>query len=109
MKTQNKVQLIGYVGKDPVLKTFAGGSKMTKLRVATDHFTKSRDGKPVQHTSWHEVVAFEEKSEMAFKNFSKGSHILVEGFIVYRTFKDSSGNTGYFTQIQANHFLNLDR
>ncbi|MDB5230472.1 MAG: ssb [Chitinophagaceae bacterium] len=109
MKTQNKVQLIGYVGKDPVLQTFADGSKMTKLRVATDHYTKSAEGKPVQHTTWHEVVAFDKKSEMALNNFSKGSHVLVEGFIVYRTYLDRSGHTHYITQIRVKHFLNLDR
>ncbi len=42
MKTQNKVQLIGYVGKDPVIKTTPTGRKCISIRVATDSFFKKR-------------------------------------------------------------------
>ena len=109
MKTQNKVQLIGYIGNEPEMKMLGDGIKMARFRVATDHRSKSVEGEWLQHTTWHDVIAWNAIAQIAVEKFSKGSHILVEGFIVYRTFEDVSGQTRYFTQIHAQHFLNLDR
>ncbi len=109
MKTQNKVQLIGYVGKDPVIKTTPTGKKCISIRVATDSFFKSANGGKIKNTTWHEVIAWEKKAESAANNFITGSHILVEGTIVYRTYEDRTGHTRYVTEIKAASLMNLDR
>ncbi|MDB5199184.1 MAG: ssb [Chitinophagaceae bacterium] len=109
MKTQNRVQLIGYVGKDPVITTTTNGSKLAKISLATDTFFKNRSGSSVKVTTWHEVVAWEKKAEEAENNFVKGSHILVEGQIVYRTYPDHAGHVRYVTEIKAQNLMNLDR
>lgn len=108
MKTQNKVQLIGYIGKDPVIST-TGKGKLAKIRLATDTFFKDESGKSVQVTTWHDIVAWEKKADEVENNFIKGSHVLVEGQIVYRTYPDLAGHIRYVTEIKAQTLMNLDR
>ncbi len=109
MKTQNKVQLIGYVGKEPVILTLPSGDKLAKINVATDIFFKTQDGNKVKSTTWHVVTALRKKADLVENNFLTGSHILVEGQIVYRTYEDPTGHTRYVTEIKAHMLMNLDR
>ena len=71
-------------------------------------FFKNENGN-VKVTTWHDVVAWEKNAEAAENNFIKGSHILVEGQIVYRTYEDHAGHTRYITEIKAQTLMNLDR
>ena len=108
MKTQNKVQLIGYLGKDPVILITEKG-KIAKIDLATDVFIKDESGKSVRITTWHAVVAWDNKAEEVENNFIKGSHVLVEGQIIYRTYPDIAGHLRYVTEIKAQTLMNLDR
>lgn len=109
MKTQNKAYLIGYVGKDPAVFILPSGDKKVSLRIATNHTVVDPEGKKTYKATWHNVVAWGAKAELVVNSFSKGSHILVEGPIVYNAYPDKSGKMRYETVIYANHFLNLDR
>lgn len=109
MKTQNKVQLIGYAGSEPQVRLFASGSKKASLSVATHHPRKKDTGEVEWVTTWHSIIAWNERAEYLAENFIKGSHLLVEGSLVYRTYEDKQGHTRYITEIKANYFLNLDR
>ncbi|QEC69358.1 single-stranded DNA-binding protein [Panacibacter ginsenosidivorans] len=109
MKTQNKIQLIGYVGKDPVISTASNGSKLARMRIATDRFFKDENNKPVKQTAWHNILAWEKKADFAENNFLKGSHILIEGRIRYRNYKDKNGEPRHIAEIIAEMLMNLDR
>ena len=109
MKTQNKVQLIGYVGKDPIVTYTHKGNKVARLQVATHILYSDAKGNKIKKTTWHEVTAWEKKADIVENNFLKGSHILVEGEIVYRTYEDLNGHTRYVTEIKAGMIMNLDR
>ncbi len=109
MKTQNKVQLIGYVGNDPTVTTASNGSKRARLRVATDAFFRNQKGESVKKTSWHTIVAWDKKAEYAENNFLKGSHILIDGHIKYRSYKNEKGEPRHISEIIAELLMNLDR
>ena len=109
MKTLNKVQLVGYLGKDPVLTVAKNGAKRIQLRVATDHYYKDEKGKTQRVVTWHDVVAWDKIAEKVENQFIKGSHVMVEGELQYRSFSDDQGNIRHVTQIKANLILNLDR
>ena len=109
MKTQNKVQLIGYVGKDPIITTATNGSKRARIPVATDVFFKNKEGESIKKTSWHTVVAWDKKADYAENNFLKGSHILIEGQIRYRRFENKNGEPRHISEIIADVLMNLDR
>ena len=106
---QNSVQLIGYIASYPEIKVFEKAGKKASLRVATHHFVKKEGDKKIYATTWHDVVAWDERAEYAERSFVKGSHILVDGSIVYRTYPDASGHTRYITEIKASSLINLDR
>lgn len=109
MKTQNSVQLIGYLGGDPCIKTAANGSQYISFRVATDSFQKRKDEAVVKKTSWHRVLAWGRLTERIPGNFIRGSHILVRGEIRNHSYKDKEGNTQEVIIVRATQLLNLDR
>lgn len=108
MKT-NQVLLIGYVGADPVIKSTGKGMKRAFIRMATHMPITNEKGEKVWNTIWHDIVAWGSTAVYAGRSFVKGSKIMVDGYIEYRTCPDKSGHTRYFTQIKANSLMNLDR
>lgn len=109
MKTQNKVQLIGYLGCDPKAKIAVNGSRFARLRVATDYFRRKKDGTILKRTTWHDVLAWDWLARKVPENFIKGTHILVQGDIRHRTYKDKTGVLRNISEVHATHLLNLDR
>ena len=111
MKDRNKVQLIGWVGADPAIKKFANGTKCARIRVATNTPVKNNTEGGVQqyNTLWHTIVALAKSADFAEQNFLKGSHILVEGHLAYRTYQDKDGQVKSVTEIIAGTLCNLDR
>ncbi len=109
MKTQNTVQLIGYLGNDPALKIAVNGSPLARMSVATDYFRRQKDGTIIKKTSWHHVLAWDWLAEKVPGNFIKGSHILVQGHIRHRTYKNKEGIIERISEVHASQLLNLDR
>ena len=105
----NRVQLIGYVAKDLATSTAGNGNKRIAIRMATHYSTKNESGENLFHSVWHDVVAWNGTAEFAARNFVKGSRIMVEGAITYRTYPDHTGHTRYVTEITAHNLINLDR
>ena len=105
----NQVILVGYVGQN--LKTGQSGDdrKRVAIRVATHDHSRAKQSGKHNETVWHDVIAWGGTALFAERNFVKGSRILVEGSIVYRTYVDHSGHMRYITQIKAHSLMNLDR
>jgi single-strand DNA-binding protein len=106
---RNKVLLIGYTGMDPICKKTNDGNKQVRIRMATHYPRTNEKGEKVYHTIWHNVIAWDSKAEYAERSFVKGSKILVDGSISYRTYLDQTGHTRYVTDIIAHSLINLDR
>jgi single-strand DNA-binding protein len=110
MKSMNKVQLVGYLGKDPIIRQNENGSDRAILRLATDRFYTPRQGAVKKFTEWHTVVVWGQSQVEKLKNYiMKGSHILVDGSIRYSTYSDITGQIRNVTEIHANHLVDLDR
>jgi len=106
----NKVQLIGWLGQDPGIRQKSNGAPYAHFRLATDQFRKDTKGATTRIASWHNVMVWDKSKVEAIKNnFIKGSHVLVEGHIVYRTYQDTAGHTRYVTEINAARVIDLDR
>lgn len=100
--------LIGYVACDLVVKKSKTGSRAC-LRVATHYPYKLTSGTIEWRTVWHDVVAWNRTAEYAERNFVKGSKIMIQGAITYRTYPDKNGHIRYVTEITAHSLTNLDR
>ena len=99
----NKVQLLGNVGKDPEIKETKHKSKMAKFSIATTDFGKGDDGKKVERTSWHNIIAFNRQAETCAQYLSKGSQVAVNGSINTGQYKSQSGETHYTSDVVANN------
>jgi single-strand DNA-binding protein len=95
----NRVQLIGNLGKDPEVKEFEGGKKVAKFSLATTESYKNDEGEKISETSWHNVVAWNGLATIAEKYLNKGKEVAVEGRISYRNYEDKDGVKKYFTEI----------
>jgi single-strand DNA-binding protein len=100
--TVNKVILVGNLGADPEIRTAASGTTIAKLRLATTHNRKDRDGNWSKQTEWHAIVAFARTAENIGKYCKKGKQLYVEGRIETEKWQDKdTGKDRYKTVIIA--------
>jgi single-strand DNA-binding protein len=105
----NKVILVGNLGKDVQVQTFENGIKKASFSVATDESYKDRSGQKVDRTEWHNVVMWRGLAEVAERYLRKGSKVYIEGRIRTRQYVDQQNITRYFTDIEAQNMVMLDR
>jgi single-strand DNA-binding protein len=102
-KGVNKVFLLGNVGKDPEIRTTAGGMNVASFSLATADRAKDAQGNWVDKAEWHNLVCFDKLAGVVQNYVKKGSQILVEGKIQTRTWDDkTSGEKKYRTEILVN-------
>ena len=102
-KGVNKVMLLGNVGKDPEIRTTAGGMTVASFSLATADRQKDAQGNWTDKTEWHNLVAFQRTAEVIRDYVKKGSQIFVEGKIQTRSWDDkTSGEKKYRTEILIN-------
>lgn len=97
----NKVILIGNLGRDPEMRSTAGGGQVANLNIATTERRKDRDGNWTDHTEWHRVVAFGKTAENVGRFLKKGRQVYIEGKLSTSKYKDKDGVEKWSTQIIA--------
>lgn len=97
----NKVILIGRMGKDPELKTFASGGALANLRVITNQVWKDRQtGGFKERTDGHNVVVHQAEAAKRLSNtLKKGDLVQIEGSLENRQWVDQEGRTRWVTEI----------
>ena len=106
---RNRVQLIGNLGSDPEVKEFNGDRKMARFSIATNESYKNNDGKKVEETQWHNVVAWGKTAEIVEKYLKKGKEVAIEGKLIHRSYDDQNGNKKYVTEVVVNELLMLGK
>jgi len=102
-KGVNKVFLLGNVGKDPEIRTTAGGMTVASFSLATADRAKDAQGNWADKTEWHNLVCFQRTAEIVRDYVKKGSQLFVEGKIQTRSWDDkTSGEKKYKTEILVN-------
>jgi single-strand DNA-binding protein len=104
---RNSVQLIGFLGANPEVKTLENGNKLAKLNLATNESYKNQQGEKVTETQWHTVVAWGNQAKIAEKYLQKGNEICIEGKLSTRNYTDKEGVKRYVTEIVCNDILML--
>jgi single-strand DNA-binding protein len=104
----NKVILVGNVGKDPEIRRFENNTKAS-FSLATSETYTPRGGDKVTQTEWHNIVAWRRLAELAENYIRKGSQILVEGKLRYRSYDDREGIKRYIVEIEADVIQLLGR
>jgi single-strand DNA-binding protein len=107
MPALNRVQLIGYLGRDPESKFTSSGKKVCHFSIAVTQRGKS-SGEIKEYTDWFNIEAWERLGEVAQQYLKKGSLVYVEGRLKTDKYEDK-GETKYFTKVVALAFQFLDR
>lgn len=98
----NTTYLMGRIGRDPEIRTVGqNNSKVATFTLCTGGKYKTQDGRDVDDTAWHSIVAWRNLADLAEKYIRKGSQILVIGHLSYRKYTDNNGVEKNVTDIVA--------
>jgi len=102
-KSVNKVILLGNVGKDPEIRSTAGGNIVATFGLATGDRYQDPQGNWQERTEWHNLVAFKRNAEIIRDYVKKGAKLYVEGSLRTSNWDDkTSGQKRYKTEIIVN-------
>jgi single-strand DNA-binding protein len=92
------------VGKDPEIRSTAGGTMVASFGLATSERYKDQQGNWQDRTEWHNVVAYARLAEIVRDYVKKGSKLFIEGRLTTRNWEDKefAGRKVYRTEIIAN-------
>jgi single-strand DNA-binding protein len=100
MPALNRVQLIGYLGRDPESKYTPTGKRVTDFPIAITHRWKGEDGETKEYTEWVNIEAWGRLAETCHEYLGKGSLVYVEGRLKTDRYEDQ-GEHRYFTKVVA--------
>lgn len=101
----NEAQIIGNLGRDPDIRSFASGDRVANLAVATSERWKDKaSGEMKEKTQWHNVVIFGPLVDVVEKYLTKGSKVYLKGQLETRKWQDQSGQDRYTTEIVVRGF-----
>ena len=109
------VEVIGYLGADPEIRTTTSGRRVASLRVATSEGWKDRETQERrERTTWHSVEVWKQGAVKAIEEcLQKGSKVLVTGILRYDDWTDREGGKRTSAKIAvdapAHQILFLDR
>lgn len=109
MPALNRVQLIGYLGRDPESKYTPTGKRVTDFSIAITSRWKDEDGEAREQTEWVNIEAWGRLAETCQEYLAKGSLVYVDGRLKTDRYEDESGETRFFTKVVAQTVQFLDR
>jgi len=107
MPALNRIQLIGYLGRDPESRYTPSGKRVTHFSLGvTQHWRTGEEDR--ESTEWINVEAWERLSETCQDYLRKGSLVYIEGRVKTDKYEDNGSNR-YFTKVVASQVQFLDR
>nr|XP_028601939.1 single-stranded DNA-binding protein, mitochondrial isoform X2 [Podarcis muralis] len=110
----NRIQLLGRVGQDPVMRQVEGKNPVTIFSLATNEMWRSGEsesfqgGDITQKTTWHRISVFRPGlRDVAYQYVKKGARIYVEGKIDYGEYVDKNNVRRQATTIIADNIIFL--
>ena len=109
MASVNKAILVGRVGREPEVRSFAGGGRVANLSLATDRRWKDKQtGERRQETEWHRLSVGGNLAGVVEQYVHKGSLLYVEGSLRTRKWQGKDGTDRYTTEIRVYQLQMLD-
>ena len=107
MPALNRVQLIGYLGRDPETRYTPSGKKVCHFSLGVTQRWKS-DGEARESTEWINAEAWNRLGEICQEYLHKGSLVYLEGRLKTDRY-DDQGETRYFTKVVVLGLQMLER
>ena len=76
-----KLIITGNLGRDPEMRYLPSGQAVTDMSVATNRVYTDYNNQKVTETSWFRVSVWGKMAEVVNQYLSKGSKVLVEGYL----------------------------
>lgn len=105
---QNRVTLIGFLGKDAEKRVTKNDIPYTVLSLATKDSWKDRSGAWQSRTEWHRCIVWGASFAAFAADIKKGAHLQVEGELRSREYQ-KDGVTHRIVEIRTKSVLKLDR
>ncbi|XP_006031872.1 single-stranded DNA-binding protein, mitochondrial [Alligator sinensis] len=113
-RSLNRIQLLGRVGQDPVMRQAEGKNPVTIFSLATNEMWRSGEnttsvaGDISQKTTWHRISVFRPGlRDLAYQYVKKGARLFVEGKIDYGEYTDKNDVKRQATTIVADNIIFL--
>lgn len=104
----NRVQLIGYLGRNPEARFTPTGRKVCTFSLAVTRRWKGSEGEAKEATDWFNVEAWDRLGEICEEYLSKGRLVYIEGRLQTDRY-EHEGETRFFTKVIARQMQMLDR
>ena len=105
----NKQILMGFLGKDPELKTLQSGTVVANCSIATKEVWKDAQGQRQEKTEWHNLTIWGKSGETFCTYAKKGFHLYVEGVTVHDKYTDKQGVEKTITKVKVTEWKLLDK
>jgi single-strand DNA-binding protein len=110
MPALNRVELIGYLGRDPETRSTPKGTPYCQFTVAVNRPRRASDAPDkADNADWFNIQAWGKLAAICQQYLSKGRLIFVEGRMHTNKWTDDKGETHYFSVVVANRMQMLDR
>ncbi|MBU0765251.1 MAG: single-stranded DNA-binding protein [Bacteroidetes bacterium] len=96
---KNRVQLIGNLGTDPVVKEVSNGTSLARFSLATNEEYMNPEGEKVNNTQWHNLVAWGNMARIVRQYLKKGNKVTIEGKLANRTYETQTGIRRFITEV----------
>lgn len=104
----NRVELIGNLTADPVVKTLPSGSRIVSFSLATRYDWKdSKTKEPKHKTEFHAVVAYGQLAGVVAKYLKKGDRVYLEGRLRTTQWQGKDESWKYRTEVIAVNLIML--
>ena len=104
----NKVILVGHLGGNPEGRYTQQGQATAALTLATNESWNNKEGKLVEHTEWHRLIAWGKLAEFCTEYLYKGQLVSIEGSLRTRKWEDNDGVAHKTTEILCSSITPLE-
>ena len=98
----NSVQILGNLGRDPIIRATKTGRAVASFSVAVSRMYTTPQGEQRELTDWINVVAWGNLAEAVGNQLKKSSRVFVEGRLSTRSYEGQDGQKRYVTEVVAN-------
>jgi single-strand DNA-binding protein len=109
MSSFNKITILGYLGRDPVIRYTPQGTAVCNIPVATTERRKNVAGDYEDHTTWFRVTLWNRQAELANEYLAKGRQVYIEGRLRQEEYTDREGNKRVSLEVNASEMQFLGR
>lgn len=106
---KNKIQLVGHLGSDPVVKNLSNDKKVLNISIAVAETYKNKEGEVVKETTWINCQLWNKTAELLEKFTKKGSFIMFNGSLKFDNYETKEGEKKTSCFVLVEDFLLLDK